>query len=363
MARAAYQLEIELIRDTWDANAKVFNQNPLPGELQSSLTSRAIHTLKFFTFHQSTPSAEVSNLLENAFFKCDPSNALPLISTLGIRDACQARLPDPSFRFLKQLPLIPEELASDPMIVSLQNKGMIRTITFDDVLAELKSRPLPEDDMVACMKWWVSLYDPLSATRLAPVRMQLLEAAVLVVPSTSGEERIIPLHTIRTILNQRILNGLPPDGPLPPHLLPTSVAKHFVLDDLKRGFSWTDLTIYDWLSHVCDPAVAKANPAYDIESSPEWAERVLSFIARNWGHGLSSALKQQIIDAMKTKACIPTSGGMKHPEEAYFSSADIFHDLPIVKLPSGNSLKGPMEKLLQDLEVRKHVDLQIIFNR
>lgn len=362
LSRAAYQLELEMIRNTWSANAEVF-ETTLPEELRSSLTNRAIHTLKFFTFHHSTPSAEVSALLESAFFKCDPSNTVPLISTLGIFDASQIRLPDPSLTFLKQLPLIPEELASEPMVMSMQNKGMIRTITFDDVLAELKARPLREDDMIACMKWWISLYDPRNISHLTSVREQLLEAAVLSISLTPDDERIIPLQSIKTILNQRHLHGLPADGPLPTHLLPTPIARQFSPDDLKRAFPWTDLTIYDWLEHLCDPAVAGENSAYDIESSPQWAERVLSFVARNWGHGLAANLKQQVVSLLKTKACIPTSDGMKHPDETYFSSADIFHDLPIVKLPSGNSVKGPMEKLLQDLEVRKHVELQLIFNR
>ncbi len=258
---------------------------------------------------------------------------------------------------------MPTELVSEPMITSLQNKGMIKTITFDDVLSELKSRPLPEDDMIACMKWWISLYDPPSISHLASVRTQLLEACVLVISSASAEDRILPLHTVKTVLNQRILNGLSSDGPHPPHLLPVSVSKHFSLEDLKRSFPWTDLTIFDWLSHVCNPAVTSSDPTHDIELSPQWAEKVLSFISRNWSHGLSPASKQEIINLMKTKICIPTSVGMKRPDESYFASADIFHDLPIVKLPSGNSIKGSLEKLLQELEVRKHVDLQIIFNR
>lgn len=119
----------------------------------------------------------------------------------------------------------------------------------------------------------------------------------------------------------------------------------------------------DWLDHICDPAVASINPAYDIESSPHWAEKVLLFVARNWSHGLSSSLKQHVINLLKAKTCIPTSSGMKRPDESYFSSADIFHDLPTVRLPSGTSVKGSMERLLQDLEVRKHVELQLIFDR
>ncbi|KXN90205.1 hypothetical protein AN958_04695 [Leucoagaricus sp. SymC.cos] len=362
LSRAAYQAEVDSIRETWDKKAELFMQESFPEEMRSLLTEGAIHVLKFFTFHHSTPSAEVSTLLESAFFKCNSANNFPLISTLGIRPTSQIRLPDPAFSFLRQLPLVPAELASEPIVLSLQNKGMIRSITFEDVLGELRSRPLPEEDMISCIKWWVSLHDPKDVARLASARTQLLNAAVLVISNSDGES-IVPLHTIKTILNQRILNGLPLDGPLPPHLLPISVTKHFSSDELKRAFSWADLTIYDWLSHICEPKVARANSSFDIETSPQWSERVLSFVARNWGNAISLALKQQIINLLKMKVCIPTSDGMRLPNDSYFPSVDIFHDLPVVRLPSGNTLKGPMERLLQDLDVRKHVELQIIFNR
>lgn len=364
LARAAYQLEIDSIREAWETNVEVFKQvsQELPVELRSSLTDKAIHALKFFTHHHSTPSAEVSILLENAFFKCSSANSFPLISTLGIRPASQIRLPEASFSFLKQLPLVPTELVADTMVLSLQSKGVVKTISFEDVLAELRSRPLPEADMIACMKWWISIYEPKNTSHLASVRSQLLNAAVLVMSGPTGDI-IIPLHTIQTILNQRNLNGVPLEGPLPCHLLPLSITKHFSSDDLKRAFSWADLTIFDWLNNITDPTVVQGDPAYDIQMSPQWSEKVLSFIARNWGHGLSVIMKQQIIGLLKDKTCIPTSDGMKLPNESYFSKVDIFHDLPVVKLPSGTSIKGQMEKLLQDLDVRNHVELQIVFTR
>jgi hypothetical protein len=361
LSRVAYQIEIEAVRKTWEANVDLFQGIMLP-ELQSSLTGRATHALKFFTFRPSTPSAEVSDLLKMAFFSCSPSGSFPLVSNLGICDALKIRSPDPSITFLKRLPLIPDELTSEPMIKWLRDQGIIKDVTFEDVLDELRARPLSEDDMVGCIKWWISVYDTSNIPNITSVRKQLIDAAVLSI-STLGDEKIIPLNSIKTILNQRHLNGIPSDGPLPTHLLPISIAKHFALDDLKRTCSWADLTMTDWLDYICDPAVASVNPAYNIESSPHWAEKVLLFVARNWGHGLSLPLKQHVINMLKGKTCIPTSNGLKRPDESYFSSADIFHDLSTVKLPSGTPVKGSVERLLQDLEVRKHVELQLIFNR
>jgi hypothetical protein len=63
------------------------------------------------------------------------------------------------------------------------------------------------------------------------------------------------------------------------------------------------------------------------------------------------------------KSCIPTSSGLQKPELSYFSSANIFNDLPVVTFTSGGVLKGNMERLLSFIGVRKHVDLQVVFDR
>ena len=70
-----------------------------------------------------------------------------------------------------------------------------------------------------------------------------------------------------------------------------------------------------------------------------------------------------ITGLMKEKACIPTRSGMQQPDKAYFPNATFFPDLPVVTLPKGSQVKGNLEKVLEALGVRKHVDLQIIFDR
>jgi hypothetical protein len=54
---------------------------------------------------------------------------------------------------------------------------------------------------------------------------------------------------------------------------------------------------------------------------------------------------------------------MQLPSSAYFSSTNVFKDLPIVSLPSGAAVKGHLEQVLLALGVRKHVDIQIVFDR
>ncbi|KAJ3749126.1 hypothetical protein DFH05DRAFT_638806 [Lentinula detonsa] len=359
VARAVYELEMDIIKQMSDSAGSTKT-----AEMQSWLMDRAIHVLKFFTFHQSTPSADVSSLMEQAFFTC--SAGFRIISTNGIHDVADIRLPDVQFSsFLKDLPVLPEELltAARPMVTALQNRKLIKAITFSDVLKELSNRPLTEEESIACLTWWTSLNkDGESAARLNSIRQQLLDAAVLTTGAAGSDtERIVPLNTIQTILNPRGMAGnIPSDAPFPPTMLPPSISKSFKPDQLTFAFHWTELTLVEWLRFMA--ASDSPSPEYDLSISAHWSERVLGILARAWP-SLSKLMKDEIVQVLKSKACIPTSHGIKAPEESYFANADIFRDLPVIKLPSDSAIKGNLERVLTALGVRKHVELQIIFTR
>lgn len=351
VARAVYEIEMDHLKQLTDSTASK------DAELQSWLTNRAIHLLKFFTFHQSTPSADVSSLMEQAFFSC--STGFRIISTNGIQDIADIRLPDPQFSsFLKELPVIPEQVlsAARPMVTALQNRKFLKDISFGDVLKELDKRPLAEDESIACLTWWISLHkDAASAERLQSILRKLLDAAVFMIEG--NDAKCIPLNTISTIFNPR---NIPPDVPFPPTMLPPSISKAFKLDQLTLAFHWQELTIVDWLKYIA--TFEPPSPEFDISISAHWAERVLGILVRAWP-SLSNHMKEEVAMILKSKACIPTSNGLKVPTEAYFSNADIFHDLPVVKMPSGSNIQRTLESVLTYLGVRKHVELQLIFNR
>jgi hypothetical protein len=353
------------VKSLWDGAIQKGSalESPDP-ELKTWLLGRSLHALRFFTFRQSTPSADVSNLLEAAFFSCSSIPDLPIMSTVGVRQASDVRYPNPTFSFLKELPVLPDEVltVAAPMVASLQNRNMIKDITFSDVLEELRSRPLPEVDMVACLNWWISIQDA-DRARLLPIRTQLLNAAVLVLgKSGSAEEQIIQLNAIKTFVNPRSV--IPLDGPLPSHLLPVSVSKRLPTASIASSFPWTELSVIQWLQHICSPPVRGATSAveFNLTLSAPWAERVLMVLMSAWP-SLSNEAKVEIVKILWDVPCIPTSAGLKVPEESYFVKADLFHDLAVVTLPSGTSIKPALEKVLRTLGVRTHVDLQVVFNR
>ena len=302
--------------------------------------------------------------MEAAFFACATTHPFSIISSEGVRSASQVHIPDPEFSaFLKRLPVISEDIVNGAktMIAALRARGMIKNVTFVDVLNELRLRPLSETETIACLKWWIGVTKQGGNINLLQGRSQLLDA--LVVSVTGPPEKIMKLSDAKTFLNPRAGGAIiPVDGPLPSTLLPSSITRSFDPDVLASVYPWKQLSIVDWLRHVTDPKVAAADPEFDITQSPPWAERVLSVLARAWPSSAKTA-QEDVIKILSPKSCVPTSTGLKVPDQAYFSSVNLFRDLPIVTMPSGAPVKGTLEKVLQSLGVRKHVELQIIFDR
>ncbi|EKM56817.1 uncharacterized protein PHACADRAFT_141759 [Phanerochaete carnosa HHB-10118-sp] len=378
LARTAYEEEMYSISFLWPKSDLRAPNGVVEEEAQRKLSARALHAMKFFTFHASTPAAQASALLEEAFFSCvsvsspfsfkmgeQSTHPFPVISTVGIRSTSEVRLPNPTFaEFLKQLPVLPAEVIEDAktMIETLRARDMIKEITFTDVLKELRARPLPEAEMIACFKWWIDLYKSGATKQTERARGELLNAAVVIVCSPGGaDERIIPLNTIKSFLNSRVAY-IPLDGPLPSYLLPHSISRHFDSQWLKAAFGWDEFHLPEWLRHILDPQVRSSDAEHDITLSASWAERVLQVFTRAWPSS-TKVVQQAVADLLKNVPCVPTITGMKLPSEVYFQNAHVFPDLPLVKLPSGAPIKGTLEKVLEALGVRKHVDLQIIFNR
>jgi hypothetical protein len=309
----------------------------------------------------------VSNLLEAAFFSSATTHPFSIISTVGVRHVSQVRLPDPQFEaFLKQLPVLPNEVLVEAkgMVAGLQARGLLKPILFEDVLNELRSRPLAEPEMIACLTWWLNLDQTGDDSNLLRIRTELLNAAVLTTGTPGGsDERIIPLASISKIVNTKHVGAfIPADGPIPRFVLPLSVSKRFPSESLTKAFPWTELSMLDWLRHITNRAVTEADVTYDLNRSAPWAERVLTMLSRAWP-SMSKPTQGEVKDLLKDKTCIPTSHGLRVPDQSYFANVNLFPDLSIVTMPSGLFVKGALEKVLQELGVRKHVELQIVFDR
>ena len=363
LARAVYELEMQDMKVQWNASIASNPGQPLDPELRKRFYDQSCHNIQFFAFHESTPSPIVSRDMKSAFFNCVvQGQPFPIVSSAGVRSALDVRLPNSALSpFLKNIPIFPEEVynGSRLTVANLQLEGMLKDITFEDVIEELRGRSLSEDEMVSCLKWWTDMFqrDP---TGIHRNRRQFLGAGRLTIGSPD-DERTIHLKGVQTFLNRQ--NDIfPADGPLPTHLLPITISKKFDATQLQDSLRWRELTVVEWVRHIVDPAVCNQRTEFNIVEGPVWAERVLQVLTKSWP-SLSKVNKSRVAKLLSGVPCIPTSSRMEVPNKAYFSSAAIFHDLPIVSLPSGTAVKGNLEGVLVDLGVRKHVDLTLVCSR
>jgi Protein of unknown function (DUF3684) len=357
LARVVYELELANIRSLCDCAATDFSV----WEDYPRSVRQALHAMKFFNFHASTPSPFVSSLLEAAFFASGPSS-FPVISTRGVRSITDVRVPNACFKeFLKALPVLPDTImeGAGPMVSALRKRGILRNITLEDVLLELSLRPLDESEMIVCLTWWVGRNNNLIQNQTT-----LLEVAKLTLKNRDGSNVVIlPLSGVQKFVNIKAVD-LPIGSPLPAHVLPLNVSKAFTADTLSGAFPWTEMSIIDWLCYISDPGIGDIDKAHDMTRSPLWAESVLNVLADAWPK-ISDTEKCRAMELLRPKNCVPTSHGMIMPDQSYLAdhSLEIFPDLPIVSLSASGTSAGTLDEVLLRLGVRDHAPMPVILKR
>ncbi|KDQ10617.1 hypothetical protein BOTBODRAFT_68536 [Botryobasidium botryosum FD-172 SS1] len=360
LARTVYEHLIENIR----------TQCKVPPETNSIEIGRALqqefaHIFRFFTFYPSAPTPAVSRIVEDVFFSCALSGCFPVVSTVGIKDVRQVRLYDSAFSgFMKELPTLPMEV-TEAMTASLQKRGLVRKISFADVIQELQSRPLTLDELMECLKWWKNSD---AGTRDHSYRNQLLSAMRFFAFSSNekGEQThttdtVIRLESIRTFIDPP--NKFPLDLPLPPHTFPAVADQSLNLSTLGPDLGWSALTVVEWVENLTSKFTLDSSPAgSNLMASELFATQILWFLAQVWTSPPVVEQHHEIVNKLKEVPCIPTQCGTKRPDEAYLK-ASIFPDLPVVSFPKGEAFPPSLNRMLLTLGVRESVKLQLVFDR
>lgn len=362
LCRAVYELELSKIQHTWK-EVPGFDDTPEfrpPATLQESLHQQFLHILKFFTFHRSTPSPKVARLLEAAFYECSTA-PLRLFSSAGVRLAPEIKECDLVFaKFLKYLPMLPQYVITEcPSIIkALPDQHKISPITFSDVLQDLHKHALTQDELVSCLRWWTTrLKQDGSARNTA----ELLGAITL---GHAANGTTLQLSSVEYFIGSECSKArVPLDGPLPASLMPHDITARFTPADL-ASFGWKEFTVIDWLQHISLPEVMSADPNRDFTRSIEWSERVLNILS---GVLPSEKLQRTARSMFKGKGCIPTTHGLRSPEESFLSNTNIslFQGLglPIVRFTTGLENRGDIEAFLSSVGIRRHVPPQLLLNR
>lgn len=371
LARGVYSVEMERFRQLWISSGPDESVSIDVIRAKETIAKQAIHLLRFFTFHPSTPSGLVSTHIESAFFATHAASPLQIISTRGPLPVTSVRMPHlqltpwlPSVAVL--IPALEKRADEEPMVARLRERGLLKDIGLDDVVDALERTPLDEEKAVGLIRWWISMTkNPAFDGRL---RAKVLNAAVLriVASSTvSDGERIVRLADILTWLNPATI---PTEMPLPKETLPYAISKQIGNPaELAFSFDWHELGITEWVRYLVSvastdvPTPGTAPMEHDLARFAPFVEKVLATVARSWNK-LSANDKEGLKISMNKIACLPTRTGFAKPQDAYFSDVDLFPDLAIIDLPS-LAIKGPLRAMLTALGVRSHVELQLVFSR
>lgn len=326
------------------------------GQLED-LYDHAIHIMKQFTFTPSTPASAVGEHIRAEFwgYSKGRSSSIGVMSTRGVLPSGRVRLSS-DVNFLVGLPLLPEKIAKEAheFIRGLKELGLLTEITATDIQNELQNRALSGAQQDLFLKW---LAEKRTKGDLDDNIVQsLLGVAVATTssPEGAGGDVTIPisLGMIKYYINPTKLS---PDVPIPSDCLPFQVTKGLTRPQL-LALGWEEIAILTWLRFICSPP-HPLPASQNIELSPKFSAQVLAIVSKNWDP-MTSKQKEDVIDLLKNRKCIPTKMGLRTPTEAYFNTVKLFQDLPLIA-----AMNGVRDKFLTALGVRKTVELKLVFER
>lgn len=341
LCRVLYESEVSNIQSSWEEEATGKPPSCPSGKLQDQ---RFIHLLKFFTFHRSTPSPKVTEILAKSFYACS-NRPLKFLSCVGVRSAPEVRAFDRVVaKFVKSVPMLSEDVMDHCVrfVATLPGHPKVCEITALDVCEDLRHNTLDVEELVACLRWWITWRQKsLTSNATNP-----LAAATL-----RGPGKPIHLSSIKHFIDPEVLGvHVPPDGPLPPSVLPLGISARFNRAEL-ASFGWEEFTVVSWLRHITCRDVMLADENYDLSRSVNWASLVLRTLRCVWSQ-LSKDVQNDSRKVLRDKPCIPTSQGLQCPECSY---------LPIPENPLLRHLELPVVGPHPNFEVDKDMAIFLVY--
>lgn len=344
--------------DEMDSLSKRFHAYRKPGKGTSAQAvaqcmPEAEHIFKTFSFADSTPSGQVGQIIEEAFWTCFARASIEVYSSQGVLQTTQVRLgSDELTAFVDGIPVIPEEMRGSPFVHKLIAFGLVTHITVSDVKKELEAKALTMPQAVSFISWagkksMTGELDPGSRAALMDVAV-----AIATAPDDGISGDVIALGSIQNFQN---VSRIPAHLPVPPTTIPHALTAKSSASEL-QALGWEQLEVPAWLRNLLETA-GKRPVAESVTSSAKFSVQVLTVLSKNWDL-ITSRDREAVANMIKGHAVMPTRMGMRKPNESFFPSVKLFDDLPVIQ-----GCEKVKEKFLAAIGVRKTVDLDTIFTR
>lgn len=320
-----------------------------------ALTPIGVHTLRQYTFQESTPSSQVGQLIEEAFWMCSQKASIDVLSSQGVLPSQSVRLASEDLSFVEGIPVIPDKVAdqASTFISKLQEWGLLVEITTKDIKIELEAQAITEDQLSELLKWAGKKID---TGQLDSSAVRTLFDGTVATLSEDGAKLyggpVLLLGGIEFFPNAAKIS---PELPMPPTTIPFRAVKSVTKTQLE-SFGWSELQIVPWLRYLLEKD-GSLSADRNLSTSPAFAAQVLPVLSKSWDT-LSQSSKTTVMELLSPRTIIPTKLGMRRPSQAYFASVRLFDDLPTIQ-----GLQGVKEKFLAAIGVRKTVELAVVFER
>lgn len=346
VSRVSWGHEMMELREKLARNVKLTGKEDVAGRRRVSkenidaVLPEALFLHNTFDFNESTPSAEVGTLIEEAFWTCNQKTTIATLSTQGVLPSSNVRISE-ELGFVDGIPTLPEALAGVGLIKKLIEYGVITPITMTDIKLELERKALNGVQLQKFLEW---LGQKARKEEIDRTAIRSLLDVTLATDEEYLNGKLIELGKMENYVN---VSRISPEMPVPPTTLPFKYTMKMSKPDLEH-LSFEDLKIVPWLRWLVANIGGSSDLSadYDITESPGFANSVLQVISKQWD-GLSPSSKHTVTQLLASRTVIPTKMGMKKPAEAYFPSVKLFDDLAV------HTMQGVKEKFLSQLGVSK----------
>lgn len=354
VCRIAWSCEMQEIKEKIQREAN--GRSKIRMEEVIPFLDEAITIFRNFTFRESTPSASIGQLLEDAFWTCGKKASIEVVSTCGVLPTHDVRIAPRDMSFMEGIPILPERLASEAkvFVAKLVDFGLITEVTVSDIKLALESSPLSTAQVSEFLGWLTK----------QSTRGQLDQATVsgLLSVAVANDDKpennaspLLQLGEIRHFLNA---SRTPVDLPVPPSVMPFKFTKSMSKHDLE-SLGWEELQLVPWVRWLIAQSGNRLVLAesQDVTKSVEFSSQIMPLLSKQWD-SLSQPSKTSLVELLVKQTVIPTKFGMKKPGDSYFPNVKLFDDLATIK-----GLGNVKDKFLVALGVRKTVELGVVFER
>ena len=356
VCRIAWTGEMQVIRDKLARSCGSAGMGKVSTEDIAAVVPEALHALNQFTFRDSTPSSQVGQIVEEAFWTCNKTTSIDILSTQGVLPSHLVRIATEDLSFVGGIPVLPKPIMerAKAFIDKLTDFGIITAITVSDIKKELEAKALTAQQLGEFLKWLI-LKARSNEVDQGTVRSLIDVTVANEDDDNNGHGRVLVLSEIKHFVNP---SRIPSESPIPPSAMPIKFTKSLSKVDLEI-LGWEDLQIVPWLRWLVENAGGRGQLPIekDLTSSSTFAASILQILSRQW-EGLSQSSKGAVVDILHSRTVMPTKLGMKVPSASYFPNVKLFDGLPVI-----TGIGNIKEKFLVALGVRKTIELSVIFER